>query len=732
MAELTAAQAQALGFDPAAYVRHDRDGTARLHLVVDNLHCPSCIHQIETTLGAIPGVEDSRVNLSTRRLKIHWRDGEAAAADLVGAVAALGFRLTPFDPGLMTDAWRAEDRRLLTALAVAGFAAANVMLLSVAVWAGLAQDMGPATRGLMHWLSALIALPAIAYAGRPFFASAFAALHGGTMNMDVPISLAVLLAAAMSLYQTIEGGSAVYFDASVTLLFFLLIGRFLDLRLRGRARSAAENLMLLRAVAATVVEADGSRRSLPPAAVRPGMTVAVAAGERIPVDGTVVSGRSDIDTGLVTGEAVPRPVAPGDAVHAGTLNLGGPLELRVTAADDDTLLAEILRLTEQAEQGRARYVRVADRIARVYAPAVHILAAAGFLGWLALGGVGWQAALVVAVAVLIVTCPCALGLAVPAVQVATVGRLLGRGVLVKSADGLERLAEIDTVVFDKTGTLTLGRPALANAEDIAQADLALAAALAGASRHPLAQSVVRAAGPVPVADAVREAPGMGLAAEIAGQEVRLGNRAWCGINASTAGETELWLAAPDRLPVRFIFRDRARADAAATIAALKSAGLAVALLSGDRAGAAEALAREVGIARWQGECRPADKVAQLNALAAAGRRVLMVGDGLNDAPALAAAFVSISPAAAADISQTAADFVFQGDRLAPVLETLDAARRARRLVRQNFALAFAYNAFAVPLALAGLVTPLIAALAMSASSIAVTVNSLRARLGSVL
>ncbi len=727
MAEVTAPLA-----DPGFYVRPQADGISELNLVVENLHCPSCIPRIEGALVGRPGVIEARVNLSTRRLRLRWHGAATEATDLLEPVVRQGFRLAPFDPGIAEAPHEGARRTLLRALAVAGFAAGNVMLLSVSVWSGLVSDMGEATRTLLHWVSALIALPAVAYAGRPFFVSAVAALRGGHLNMDVPISLAVLLTTAMSLFETVRGGPLVYFDAAVMLLFFLLIGRYLDLGVRGRVRSAAENLLALRARSATLIEVDGRYRAVAVAELRTGARVAVAAGERIPVDGRIATGRSEIDTSLVTGESLPRAAGPGDEVFAGTLNLGAPLEVEVTSAGDDTLLAEIVRLMEAAEQGRARYVRLADRAARIYAPAVHILAFATFLGWLLLGAATWQSALMTAVAVLIITCPCALGLAVPAVQVTAVARLLRRGVLVKSADGLERLAQIDAVVFDKTGTLTQGRPTLTNRDEITPADLHLAATLAGASRHPLARAVCQAAGSGSTgAKGVHEEPGMGLAATVGGQEVRLGNRVWCGVaeaGAPASAEMELWLAAADRAPVHFAFRDTPRAGAGALIAWLQGQGVPVMLLSGDRPAAVRDLAAALGIADWHAECRPADKIAHLEKLAAAGHKVLMVGDGLNDAPALATAFASASPAEAADISQTAADVILQGDSLAPLAEAIRVARSARRLVLQNFALALGYNAVAVPLAVAGLVTPLIAAAAMSASSIAVTLNALRLNL----
>ncbi|WP_299621433.1 heavy metal translocating P-type ATPase, partial [Pelagibius sp.] len=627
--------------DVAQQLRHHDDGSASLTLVVQNMHCAACIRSIESAVEKLPGLKKARVNLSTRRLELRWEPAKTGPEPLLAAVAARGYRLMPLDPEQLQSAAVEEERELLRAMAVAGFAAANVMLLSVSVWSGLAADMGPATRTLMHWVSAIIALPAVAYAGRPFFRSALAAVRGGHMNMDVPIALAVLLAAGMSLSETMRGGERVFFDASVMLLFFLLIGRFLDLRLRGRARSAAENLTALKATAATVLAPDGSLQTLPLARLELGMTVVVAPGERIPVDGQVLQGRSEVDTSLLTGESLPRAVDAGAEVYAGTVNGGGALRIAVTALAEASLLAEIVRLMESAEQGRDRYVRLADRVARLYAPAVHILAAATFAGWLWLSSESWQIALLHAIAVLIITCPCALGLAVPAVQVAAVGRLMKQGVLVKSADALERLAAVDTFVFDKTGSLTLGRPSLQNAEEIDPALLALAASVASQSRHPLARALCRAA---PAAShpalEVQEHPGDGLSTLHNGKALHLGRRGWCGPSveddvAETDAAMELWLSGDDLAPQRFVFHDAPRPDAAEVIAQLQKRGIAVELLSGDRSPVVEQLAQDLGIAVWHGDCRPADKIARLEAPAAEGRKAAMTGDGLNDAPALA-------------------------------------------------------------------------------------------------
>jgi Cu2+-exporting ATPase len=543
--------------------------------------------------------------------------------------------------------------------------------------------------------------------------------------MDVPISLAVVLAAAMSLFETIEGGRYVYFDSAVTLLFFLLIGRYLDCRARGKARSAAERLLALASAPVVVLKAGGERVFLPAEQVRPGMSVLVAAGERAAVDGRVQVGRSELDASLITGETLPEVVGVGGRVFAGTLNLGAPLTLEVTAVSENTLLAEIVRLMEHAEQRRARYVALADRVARLYAPAVHGLALATFLGWTFLVGVAWQVALLHAVAVLIITCPCALGLAVPVVQVIASGRLMRRGILLKSGTALERLAEVDTVVFDKTGTLTLGHPALQSVPDDREA-LELAASLAAASRHPLARALAGAAPGVPVAVGVQETPGCGLSQHTPAGEIRLGNRRWCAIEEDeSATGPELWLTQPGRAPQRFTFADPLRDDAREVVAGLEARSLEVQLLSGDRETTAAEAAAALGIETWRAGCSPADKVVHLEGLASAGRKVLMVGDGLNDAPALTAASVSLSPTSAVDISQTAADAVFQGDHLAPIREILEVAGRTQALVRQNLALAFGYNVLTVPLAVLGLVTPLIAAVCMSASSLAVIGNALR-------
>ncbi len=720
-------------------------------LAVENMNCGGCMRKIERTLDGVAGVSAARANLSAKRVTVVAAPGGPTADDVARILADAGFKAAEvLDTG--EDERVRADRDLLRRLAVAGFAASNIMLLSVSVWAGVFSDMTHELQQAFHWLSALIALPAVAYAGQPFFRSAITALSAWRLNMDVPISLALILASAMSLFQTIEGGKQVYFDASVSLCFFLLIGRYLDHTLRARAKSAAQNLLGLKSSWATVRRADGATERLPTRALCPGMEVLVAAGERFAVDGEIIDGLTNIDEQLISGETVPRSAGPGDHVYAGTVSLTAPVTVRVRASEDDTLLAEIGRLMEAAEQNRGRYVRWADKAAGLYAPIVHTLGLATFIGWMLLGA-PWDVALTTAIAVLIITCPCALALAVPAVQVAATGRLFARGVIMTAADGLERLAEVDTVVFDKTGTLTLGQPELVNSFAIDDATLADAATLAAGSRHPYAEAVVRAAKhrglAVHAAGDTTEVAGRGmvrgpvgkgwdaasdlrsdLGADLDANDGRQALGAWdwvCGGQPMPTDDASSVLGYRDATGAvtAFMFTDTVRSDAAQVVGGLQRAGVRVELLSGDRMAAVQAAAAAAGIAEWHGEQKPHEKIARLAALKAAGARVLMVGDGLNDAPALAAAHASLSPSSAADISQIASDGIIQGEKLAPILETLAVAQRTRRLAFENFGIAALYNAICIPLAATGFVTPLVAAIAMSASSIIVTANASR-------
>ncbi len=722
----------AVARDFSHYVKDLGSGVSHIDLAVEGVSCAGCMMKIERGLSAIPEVTLARVNLTDRRLAVEWKRGTLDPAQLVDRVAALGYKAYPFEPVRAELTEVEQSRFLLRCLGVAAFATMNVMMLSIPVWSGNVTDMLPEQRDFFHWLSALITLPAAAYAGQPFFRSALAALRTRGVNMDVPISIGVVLALGMSVVETIHHAEHAYFDAAIMLLTFLLVGRYLDQSMRRRTRAVAGNLAALKAETATKFVSPTEISEVPVAAIAPGDMVLLRPGERCAVDGTVVDGRSDIDQSLITGETRHVAAEAGTPVYAGTMNISGTLRIRVGAAAEGTLLSEISRLLENALQGRSRYVRLADRASRLYAPVVHATALLTVLGWVALGAT-WHDAIVTGIAVLIITCPCALGLASPTVQTIVAGALFRAGVLLNSGDAVERVAEVNTIVFDKTGTLTLPELDVVNAETVPADVLKTAGRLALASHHPVAAAVARAAKETSPLEGAIEEPGQGVRGIAGGVEVRLGKPSFCGAdwiaNELLATDPEISVVAFAKGAERFVFavRQQLRPDAAATIGALIRRGIAVEILSGDRAPAVQHAAIALGVPAWRAGLDPADKIAHIEALKKQGRKVMMVGDGMNDAPSLASASVSMSPVSAAHLSQAAADMIFIGKELGPVLTAVDFSRKALRLMRENLVLAIGYNALAVPIAIVGYATPLIAAAAMSGSSILVMLNSLRAR-----
>lgn len=693
---------------------------AHIFLSLPAIHCGACISGVERELRRQPGVKAARVNLTLKRATIEGIEG-LEAAPLVDALTRAGFEAYELDPTAIAAAGPdLRGRALLMRLAVAGFAMMNVMLLSVAVWSGATE----ATRDMFHWISAAIALPTIAFSAQPFFTSAWSALRAARLNMDVPISLAILLASAMSIYETTQSGHHAYFDAALSLTFFLLAGRYLDHRTRSVARSAAQELSALEVPRAT----RASGEVVPVAELKIGDLIRVVPGARIPADGLIEEGASELDRSHLTGESLPVYVGTGATASAGEVNLTGPLLLRVTAAGKDSSLHRLADLVAMAETSRNRYTSLADRAAAIYAPAVHLLAFAAFIGWMIATG-DLRHALNIAVAVLIITCPCALGLAVPAVTTAASGRLYRAGLLIKSATALERLAEIDTVVFDKTGTLTKGEPILEGR--YSNEAMAIARALAQGSAHPLAKAIERAARTQNILasalENITEIPGHGIEALMGKIRVRMGRADWVG--AEPQPLTATYLAIGEQMPVAFTFSDQLRVGAMQAVAELSALGLDVILLSGDAPAPVAEIAARVGIEAWEASALPEGKAMRIGELSRAGRKVLMVGDGLNDTAALAAAHVSISPASALEATRVVSDIVLLGQSLAPLGEALHVSRSATRRIRENFAIAAGYNMIAIPLALAGFATPLAAALAMSLSSITVSLNALRLRAG---
>lgn len=714
--------------DLSHYVTQDEKGLSHIDLAVEGINCAGCIGKIERSLSPLAGVTAARVNFTLRRVGVDWREGALDPSLLVETLDRLGYKAHPLAEQKTESESDLELKKLIRAMAVAGFAAMNIMLLSVSVWAGNAADITPETRDLFHWLSALIALPAAAYAGQPFFTSALRALRGRRTNMDVPISIGVLLALGVSVYQAAIHAEHAYFDSAIMLLFFLLAGRVVDQAMRRKTRSAAGNLVALKSEMAERILGDGSHVAIPAAALVPQDKILVRPGDVIAADGTILTGSSALDESLITGETLPRNVSVGDCVYAGTINRDTALTVCVSAAAGASLADEAQKLLEKASEIRSRRVLLADRAASYYAPIVHLTAALAAAGWL-FAGAGIHQAVLVATTVLIITCPCALALAIPAVQIVAAGALFRRGVFLNAGDAIERLAEVDMFVFDKTGTLTMPELRLADADDIPDDMLAAAARLALSSRHPLATALAELAkGKKVFADAV-EIPGLGVRALVDGAEMRLGSFEYCDVSEPAdrdPGVSHIAFRSGDDFGV-FSFRQEIRCDAAAVIRQLHNRGIDCRILSGDRDEAVAPIARTLGIENYQAGVKPAEKVKAIETLAASGHKLAMVGDGLNDAPALAAAHVSLSPIAAADLTRAKADAVFLGEKLAPIISAFDISRRARRLMTGNLVFSILYNLCAVPLAIFGVVTPLIAALAMSGSSLVVTLNALRAR-----
>lgn len=704
----------------------------KTEFTIPEMHCSGCISAIERGLADLPLVGQVRANLSLKSVSVIWDAKLGSATDITNKLDKLGFDHHLSDPASGSSTYDLKGRSLLLSLAVAGFAAANIMLLSVSVWSGADQE----TTQLFHLISGLIAIPAVFFAGRPFFKSAAKALSMKRLNMDVPISLAVLLALGMSVHESLVGGEEAYFDASVTLLFFLLIGRYLDHLMRQKARGAVERLSSLSAKDGMLVDRTGEISHIGLKDILPGMHLRVFAGERFPVNGEIISGRTELDRSHVSGESESIVAGKGALIEAGTLNMTASVDIKATTSAEDSFLAEMRNMMEAAEQGRGNYVRIADRMASIYAPAVHLLALIAFIGWMVVTGGDWHTSLYTAIAVLIVTCPCALGLAVPVAHVIGANRLMQNGILMRDGTALERLATINSVVFDKTGTLTNGAPVVTGIHGLDESDIPVLKALSRASGHPIAKAINRSIQgdwqDLKISD-VKEIPGFGIEAKADGKQIRLGKPDWVAVITETPSvpsedNQSVSFAVAGSPAAYFELEDELRPGAREVVGVLSKRGLGLEILSGDSFNKVSALARKVGIQQFLSAQTPGDKIGHITSRKEAGDQPLMVGDGINDAPALAAGHVSMVPASASDVGRHAADFVFTRNSLEAVSFAFDTARATDQIVKQNFGLAIAYNCIAVPLALAGLVTPLVAAIAMSASSIVVVANSFRINL----
>lgn len=723
--------------DPAewdAFGRPDarRPGGWESYLAIEGIHCAGCSLTIEQALLAVPGVREVDVNGAAATARIAWDPAQGRPSQWLAALERAGYRGLPAGDQLAAEPRRQAQRLLLWRWLVAGFCMMQVMMYAVPAYVAEPGDMTADIAALLRWASWLLTLPVLLFSCRPFFASALRDVRHGRIGMDVPVSLGILIAFAASTAATFDPqgplGGEVWYDSVTMFVFFLLSGRLLEQRLRDRTAGALE--ALVRRLPDTVerLDAQGGSERVAVRRLHPGDRIRLQPGQVVPADGVLLEGRTQVDEALLTGESTPLPRGVGDAVIAGSANLGGSIVVRVDRVGADTRYGQIVALMERASHEKPALARAADRLATPFLLAV-LLAAAGAAWWWWPEGPGQ--ALGIAIAVLIVTCPCALSLATPAATLAAAGALARRGILVRSLEALETGAAIGTVVFDKTGTLTADRIGIRSVrvrEGVAEQDaLRLASGLARHSLHPASRAIASAcAGEVPAVEQVQEHAGQGVEGQAAGARLRLGSAAFCGLADGAAGEgTQVHLADAAGWLATFTLDETLRPGAVAAIAQLRGLGLRLEILSGDQPAAVQRLAERAGIAHAQGGQSPQDKLAHVARLQGTGRRVAMVGDGMNDGPVLARADLSIALGDAVPVAQARSDFIVQGGQLEGVAHVLLQARRTQRVVRQNLSWAAAYNAVCVPLALAGMMPPWLAGLGMAGSSLFVVLNAAR-------
>jgi Cu2+-exporting ATPase len=734
-----------------SFVRAEGEHVREAALILGGIVCAACVWLNERHVGHLPGVLEFRVNYSTHRARVRWDERQIKLSDILAAIAAIGYIAHPFDPNRQEALQKRERAVALRRLAVAGLGSMQVMMLAVGLYVGDYQGMEDWIREFLRWICLILTVPVVTYSAQSFYSAAWRDLRRRQLGMDVPVALAILAAFAASLWYTWQGGGEVYYDSVTMFVFFLLTGRFLEMTVRHRAGQISEALVRMLPATATRLDATGGETVVPIAELAPGDRVLVRPGETLPADGRITEGASSVDESLLTGESLPLPKRAGEALIGGSVNVDSPLVMRVEKVGADTVLSAIVRLLDRAQGEKPRLALLADRIAGWFVAALLAVAAVVLAAWWSLSD--FDTAFRVTLSVLVVTCPCALSLATPTAIVAATGALTRLGVLTTRGHALETLARATHVIFDKTGTLTFGRPQVAAVETIdgleARRGLALAAALERGSEHPVGRALAEAAGERALAATeLHNTPGSGIEGQIEGRRYRVGRpefvaalsactprlRVGEGLGVMALERDDLdaastWVALGDEtgLLAWFQLTDTLRPGAAAAVAALRARGLAVELLSGDRPDAVAHIAREVEIATAAGGMSPQDKLERLRELQRQGAVVAMVGDGVNDAPVLAAAQVSLAMGGGTQLAHATADMILLSEKLEHLVSGVDMARRTLTIMRENFAWAIGYNLIALPLAAGGWLTPWMSAIGMSFSSLLVVVNALRLR-----
>ncbi|WP_323732662.1 heavy metal translocating P-type ATPase [Candidatus Bandiella euplotis] len=701
-------------------------GGHKIYLLVDGIFCGSCVWLIENALNSIPYIKAARITVSTNRLEILWDGSKELVTEMANLVARLGYQVSPFNLELVNDQEVQKEKDMLKAIAVAGFATAQIMALALAVWIGnYNHSMGEYLRCFLHIVSGIIAIPTILYASRTFIQSALNGIKQRRMNIDIPISIGIITTLLISVQETLRMSNYAYYDAAASLTFLLLVGRYLDLKAKNKARAGIRAIMFQQPNIAYVVR-EGNIVCIAANAVKEDDIVLVKPGEKFPVDGTITEGESEVDNSLISGETSPIHVRRGSYVYAGTINLNRSIKLKVEKTGDQTTVAEILRLIENIEKSKSKFVNIADKISQYFTPTIISLAILTFCIWFFQYHDNFFNSTLHAVSLLIITCPCAIGIAVPMVQIVSFSKLIKQGIFLKTSDALERFNQVNTIVFDKTGTLTAGAPTLLNFDDFSNEARRIVASMAAKSNHILCKAITDKFDEDIFDLEVTEVKGEGLYAKSGNDEFWLGKKSWCKIEDQGQNKDsylEIWYRKNQEEPRRLIFKDELRKEVKKVIEALKER-YDVILLSGDRNFNVTQTANVLGIKQFWGEKNFQDKHAFIAKLTSEGRKVLMVGDGLNDALALKTAFASISPKTSIAISQNATDALYNGN-LNSISTILKVARSSIIRIKQNFVLSVIYNCLAIPIAMMGMANPIIAAIFMSLSSITVIFNSLR-------
>ena len=734
-------------FDISEFIIVNQDNQFQIDLIVQGLHCGACVWLIENLLKKQKNVVDARINLTQKILRIKWSETKDEGNKLVQLITKIGYKLLPADQEILKKVETNFDNKIFKALAVAGFGAGNIMLFSFALWFDVGFEINGSTRKLLHLLSSIIALPVLIYSGRIFFISAFKSLKARLPNMDVPIAIAIFLASIVSMIQTFRGGQNVYFDSAVMLVFFLLIGRYLDFKARKKAFNVASEFSMLQ-VGFGRIEIDKKIRILPAKDLCENMILIVAVGEKIACDGIVVDGQSTIDNSLISGESIPQEVKKNSLIYGGSINLSAPLKIKITKNFQNGVLSQIISLINNIENKKNIYIRIADQFSKYYTPIIHILALITFTIWYFYFYANWEIALMNATAVLIITCPCALALAIPIAQTIAISNFLKRGIVMKNGESLEKINNVEYVVFDKTGSITMGKPILKNIYEIVNGNieeidsakkefyLKISASMAKFSKHPIAQSLNNSFSGNLENIEVIEHNGKGLEANFLEKKVRLGSADFCEIYNQNLqlkiknSQSEFFANLScymnfDNKNILFTFHDELKSDAKIVVDFLKKINKKVILLSGDIESEVVRIAKIVGIEEFYWQKNPLEKAQILQKISDKNINFMMIGDGLNDAPSLALSSVSVSFSKAIDISQNIADIIINSSKLSAIITIFSYSKKVLKIMKQNLILALIYNILALPFAMAGYVVPLIAAIAMSSSSLLVVINSLR-------